>query len=284
MGIIYMFLASASFATMSAFIKGVGLGLPLPELVFLRCLLAIPVLMLIVRLRRRPYMVKARNLIILRTLFGMIAMFSFFYALTHMPLTECIFLGRTQPLLLALFAPFIVNEKAPLAAWIAIGTGIGGVILIMQPDATWSMAGWVAIGGAASAAMAHLMVRKLNATDYPLTIVFNFTVLTCILSGLWVLPRFIMPDFRQWLFMLCVALFASIGQLFMTLAYQRDRAPAVASASYASVVLAVVYGYFIWGEIPHSLTWIGGLLIVTGGIILLKNRLHINEPPSPAAT
>lgn len=284
MGIIYMFLASASFATMSAFIKAIGPNLPLPELVFLRCLLALPPLMLFVKLRGRPYIVKARKLIILRTLFGMTAMFCFFYALTHMPLAECIFLGRTQPLLLALFAPFVIGEKAPFAAWIAIGTGIGGVILIMQPEVSWSLSGWVAIGGAAFAAMAHLMVRRLNATDFPLTIVFNFTVLTCILSGIWVLPRFVMPTAQQWLLLLCVALFASFGQLFMTLAYQRDRAPAVASASYASVVLAVLYGYFIWGEMPHSFTWIGGILIVSGGILLLKSRLHVNEPPSPAAT
>jgi drug/metabolite transporter (DMT)-like permease len=93
-----------------------------------------------------------------------------------------------------------------------------------------------------------------------------------------------MPSPQQWLFLLCVALFASLGQLCMTLAYQHDRAPAVASASYISVILAVLYGYFFWGEVPHSLTWVGGVLIISGGILLLKSRLHVSEPPSPAAT
>ena len=51
MGIVYMFLASACFATMSAFIKGIGQELPIPELVFLRCLLAIPFFMFIVHQR-----------------------------------------------------------------------------------------------------------------------------------------------------------------------------------------------------------------------------------------
>lgn len=284
MGILYMLLASGCFATMSAFIKVIGQSLPLPELVFLRCLLALPVLLLIVSQRRRPLVVKAKKLILLRTLFGISAMFCFFYAITHMPLAECIFLGRTQPLLLALFSPFVIGEKAPFAAWIAIATGLGGVVLIMQPEASWSTAGWVAIGGAAFAAMAHLMVRRLNATDYPLTIVFNFTIITCLLSGIWAVPGFIMPTLTQWFFLLCVALFASLGQLFMTLAYQHDRAPAVASASYTSVVLAVIYGFFIWGEVPQPLAWLGGGLIISGGILLLKSRLHINEPPSPAAT
>ena len=279
-----MLLASACFATMSAFIKGVGQALPLPELIFLRCLLSLPVLFLFVRIRRRPYVVKAKKLILLRTLFGMSAMFCFFYALTHMPLADCIFLGRTQPFMLALFSPFVIGEKAPFAAWIAIATGIGGVTLIMQPEVTWSFAAWIVMAGAAAAAMAHLMVRRLNAPDLPITIVLNFTVLTCFLSGMWVIPRFVMPTSFQMLLLMCVALFASLGQLFMTLAYQQDRAPVVASASYASVILAVVYGYIIWGETPHPLTWAGGGLIVSGGILLLKSRLHVSEPPSPAAT
>jgi len=279
-----MLLASGCFATMSAFVKAIGQSMPLPELVFLRCLLALPFLLLIVRIRQRPLVVKARKLLFLRTLFGMGAMSGFFYALTHMPFAECIFLGRTQPLFMALLAPFILGERAPFVSWFAIITGLGGVALIFQPSVSWSGAAWVAIAAAGSSSLAHIMVRRLNATEYPLVIVLNFTVLTCLFAGLWSLPNLVLPTSTQWLFLLCVALFASLGQLCMTLAYQHDKAPAVASASYTSVFLAVIYGYLIWGEVPTPLTWLGGGLIVTGGILLLKSRLYVNEPPSPAAT
>jgi len=284
MGIFYMLLASGCFATMSAFIKAIGQFLPLPELVFLRCLLALPFLLLIVRLRQRPLVVKAKKLLLLRTMFGMAAMSGFFYALTHMPFAECIFLGRTQPLFIALLAPFILGERAPMVSWFAIICGLGGAALILQPTVSWSMAAWVAIAAAGFSSLAHILVRRLNATEYPLVIVFNFTVLTCVFAGIWSLPNLVMPTPVQWLYLLCVALFASLGQLCMTLAYQHDRAPAVASASYTSVVLAVIYGYFIWGEMPNLFTWLGGGLIVAGGILLLKSRIYVNEPPSPAAT
>ena len=284
MGIFYMLLASGCFATMSAFIKAVGQALPLPELVFLRCLLSLPVLFIIVRLRQRPLIVKAKKLLLLLTLFGMTAMTGFFFALTHLQFAECIFLGRTQPFLIALLAPVILGEKTPAASWVAILAGLAGVALIMQPGVTWSIGAWVAIGAAGASALAHILVRRLNATEYPLVIVFNFTALTCFFSGIWSLPHFVPPAPKQWLFLICVALFASLGQLCMTLAYQHDRAPAVASASYTSVVLAVIYGYFFWGEVPHPLTWLGGSLIVAGGIILLKSRIHVHEPPSPVAT
>jgi drug/metabolite transporter (DMT)-like permease len=284
MGILYMLLASGCFATMSAFIKAIGQALPLPELVFLRCLLALPVLFFFVRMRQRPLIVRARKILLLRTLFGMTAMSGFFFALTHIPLAECIFLGRTQPFIIALISPFILGERTPAVSWFAIVSGMAGVALILQPGVAWSIGAWVAIGSAGFSALAHVMVRRLNATEYPLVIVFNFTLLTCFIAAIWSLPYFVVPSKTEWLFLLCVALFASLGQLCMTLAYQHDRAPAVASASYTSVVLAVIYGYFIWEEVPHPLTWLGGGLIVAGGIILLKSRIHVHEPPSPAAT
>jgi drug/metabolite transporter (DMT)-like permease len=284
MGVLFMLLASASLATMSALIKAVGPGIPPLELVFLRCLLALPLLYLFVRLRRRPLWVRARKVLIIRTLFGLTAMTGFFYALIHMPLAECIFIGRSQPLILSLLAPFVIGERTPRSAWFATLAGLAGVALIMKPAMAWPLAAWVVLGAASASAVAHLLVRRLNATDFPLVIVFNFTGLAALITALWVLPTFVPPSGRQWVLILGVAVFASLGQLLMTLAYQKDRAPVVAAASYASVILSVVYGYFFWGETPHVLAWAGGGLIVTGGLLLLKARLHVSEPLSPAAT
>jgi len=284
MAILYMLLASASFTTMSALVKAIGHRIPPLELVFLRCCLAVPILYVIVRQRRRPLIVKAKKVILLRSIFGTVAMTGFFYALAHMPLAECIFIGRSQPLILSLLAPVVIGERAPRSAWFAILAGLIGVVLIMEPAMAWPLAAWVALGAAASSALAHLLVRRLNATDFPLVIVFNFTILTALFTAFGVLPFFIPPTPLQWVLIAGVALFASTGQLLMTLAYQKDRAPVVAAASYTSVVLSVLYGYLFWGEVPQPLAWIGGALVVAGGLFLLRARFHVTEPPSPAAT
>ena len=279
-----MLLASASFTTMAALVKAIGHDVPPIEVVFFRCLLAAPILYLFIRMRGRPVIVTAKRVLVFRTLFGFTAMLGFFYALTHMPLADCVFIGRSQPLILALLSPFLIRERAPRSAWIAIGTGLAGVALIMKPAMAWPLAAWVTLGSATASATAHLLVRRLNATDYPLVIVFNFTVLTALITGLWVLPTFVVPTYKEWLYILGVAVFASIGQLLMTLAYQRDRASVVASASYASVLISVIYGFIFWDEFPHPLAWAGGFLIVLGGVILLKLRWNVSEPLSPAST
>ena len=278
MGIILMLLASASFATMAAMIKAIGLELPISQLVFLRCAIAAPFLLVVLIFRHQPLVVKARKLLLARTLLGVMAMFSFFYALTHMELASCIFIGRTQPLIVALLAPIFLKEKSPTIAWLAIITGLAGVTLIMNPSTTWSLAALVALGGAAFSAGVHLIIRKLNQTDQPMVIVFNFTVLTGLATGLWSIPGFVMLSTHQWLLIFGVALFASLGQILMTSAYRHDRAPVVAAASYSSVVLSVIYGYFFWGETPQPTAWFGGLLIIAGGFLLVRSRYRVSEP------
>ena len=278
MGIILMLFASACFATMSAMLKGIGPAIPLTQLVFLRCIIAVPILVGYIAFQGRPFAVRAKKLLLVRTILGLTAMHGYFYALTHMPLADCIFIGRTNPLLLALLAPLVLGETAPRSAWLAIFTGIIGVALIMKPAMAWPTAAWVALGASAFGAAAHLSVRRLNRTDHPLVIVFNFTLLTALLTAFKALPDFTPMNRQQWLLIIGVAVFASLGQLFMTAAYARDRAPAVAAASYSSVVLSIVYGYLFWNEVPQPLAWWGGGLIIIGGLLLLRSRYKISEP------
>jgi drug/metabolite transporter (DMT)-like permease len=278
MGIILMLLASASFATMAAMIKAIGPELPISQLVFLRCAIAAPFLLAVLLSRQQPLIVQARKLLLARTLLGVMAMHCFFYALTHMELASTIFIGRTQPLILALLAPIFLKEKASPSAWLAILTGLAGVALIMNPSAQWSLAALVALGGAAFSAGVHILIRRLSRTDQPMVIVFNFTVLTGLATGLWSLPGFVMLASQQWFLIVGVALFASLGQILMTSAYRHDRAPVVAAASYSSVVLSVIYGYFFWGEVPQPTAWLGGLLIIAGGLLLVRSRYRVSEP------
>ncbi len=276
-GILLMLCSSACFVNMSTLIKAMGDAIPLTELMFLRASLAVPLLMAALIKRGKPLVTKAWGVLLLRSLFGTIAMFCFYYALTNMPLADCVFLGRTQPLFIALLAPFILAERAPKEAWVAIICGLVGSLFIMRPGLDWSVAAWVALLAALSAAFAHIMVRKLCRTDDPGVIVFNFTLILALVSGLLCYKSFQMPSLQQWGLIAGISIFASSGQYLLTMAYGYDKAPAIAASSYASVVLSVMYGFFFWGEIPAPATWVGGLCIVCGGIWLFYSRMRCTD-------
>ncbi len=273
-GIFLMLSASACFVTMSTFVKWMGDSMPLTEMMFLRSALAVPFLGFMLVRQEKALVVKDWQTLLWRSFFGAVGMFCFYYALTNMPLADCVFLGRTQPLFLALLAPFIVSERAPRAAWVAIFCGLIGALFIIRPGFGWSLAAWIAILASLASAMAHLLVRRLSRTDDPGVIVFNFTLILACISGVLCIPSFQMPDLRQWGVIVGISVFASSGQYLLTMAYRYDKAPAIAASSYASVVLSVVYGYFFWGEVPVQTTWIGGAFIVSGGLWLVYCRLR----------
>lgn len=281
MALLYMLMASTCFVSMAAMVKVLGDSLPLPVLMLLRSTVALPVLLSFLLLQKKPLLTRAPLALGMRTLFGALAMYCFYYALTHMELANCVFITRTQPLLIALLAPCIVGESPPRVVWIAIVTGMLCVGLIMQPGMEWNLAAFAAFGGAVSSAFAHLFIRKLGHSDDPGVIVFNFTSLLALLSLLLSWRIFVWPDTRQWWIILAVALLASSGQYLLTKAYQLDQAPIVASSSYASVVLSILYGYVFWGEVPEAQSVFGGLLIVGGGLTLYIFRQGKSTPLHP---
>ena len=277
-----MLLSSACFTSMAALVKGLGSSIPIAELILLRCLIPLPIFVYIIKKRGAPLLAQAKSLIVLRSICGGAAMACFYYALTHMPMADCVFLGRTQPLFLALLAPLLIRERATPAVWLAIGLGLAGVAVIMQPQGHWPLAAWAALGGAALAALAHISVRRLNATEQPLTIVFNFFILTSLFSGLASFTDpLIIPQGWQWGAVAAIATLASLGQFLMTLAYRHDQAPVVAAASYSSIVLSVLYGYIFWDEMPSPLAVTGAALIMAGGLLLIYSRrgkaVHIRD-------
>ncbi len=278
MAIFFMLAASACFVTMSAIVKAMGQSLPLTELMFLRCLIALPFLLIFQLKGSKPLVTKAWDILLIRSLFGSMAMFCFYYALTHIPLADCVFIGRTQPLILAILSPFLIGEKAPRIVWLSIGLGLLGISLIMRPALVWSSGAWMALVASSAAAVAHLMIRRLGRTDDPPVIVFNFTLILALISGLACYFVFIWPTPEQWLYLAGIAFFASSGQYLLTMAYACGKAPAVAASSYSSVILSVIYGYFFWGELPSGYVFVGGGFIIVGGLLLVNSRYHVSEP------
>ncbi len=54
----------------------------------------------------------------------------------------------------------------------------------------------------------------------------------------------------------------------------------MAASSYSSVLLSVLFGYLFWHEIPLPTAWLGGGLIVLGGLLLVRSRFRVSAPPA----
>jgi drug/metabolite transporter (DMT)-like permease len=262
-------------------VKFLGPGFPHFEAIFFRSLLSLPLVFWLLRRRgagvrpRRPWLMLARGLS------GLFAMGCYFYALQRGVLADVVIVSRMQPIFIALLAPLLLGERTTRAIAVALVTSFVGVVLVIKPGlGLLNLPGLLALAGSVFSALAHISVRKLNATDPPERIVVWFTVIVGCGGLAAALPAFVVPTPGQLALLLGVALGATMGQLLMTTAYSRDTAPAVSTASYAFVVFGILGGWAVWGEVPDALSLLGAAVVVGAGVLLAFSRRVAGGGPS----
>ena len=78
----------------------------------------------------------------------------------------------------------------------------------------------------------------------------------------------------EWLYVMCLGLFALFGQYFVTKAYGADKAGVVSSIGYANIIFSVFIGIALNDPFPDLMSVSGILCIIFSGILisLVKKR------------
>lgn len=282
-GVADMLLATVAFSLMNALVKLGGEGFSAMELVFWRSALG-AVIVLPLAWRRGGLAIAHPALMVGRTVLGVSAMFSGFVALQGMSLAEASLVGKLQPVLVALGAPLLYGEKERVGrgVWGAMGLGLAGGVVILAPGVqAGSWWGLWALASAVFSAGAHLCLRPLGEEEDDRAIVFWFLAGSA-LAGLLAAPvaeagvRPAPPP--TWPLLAGLAASATVGQLLMTRAYQRERAAVVAATAYTAPLVATALDAALFGRLPGWNVAAGGVLVVLAGGILLSGG-----PPSLAA-
>jgi drug/metabolite transporter (DMT)-like permease len=284
-GLVYMILAAFFFSCMAALVKVACRRLPPMEVVFARSILsAVFVLILAVR-ARAPLLGRRRGLLVARGVAGSVALALYFYALAHLELADAVTLQYTNPILVSLFAPFALKEPSPIRQWAVVLIAFAGMALIAKPDAELSLwPGLAAVASAFGSAAAYALVRKLAATEHPLTIVLYFPVISALISLPFVMSDFVLPQGSEWAALAGVAVSTTIAQLFLTWALKLEPAARATSVSYWGILFGALFGWFIFDEAPDRLTILGGALILVATILLARSRMASPAPdPSVSA-
>lgn len=267
-----MILTTFLFSSMAALIKGLGGEVPPTEIVFLRSVFSLPLLYFLNKYFHQPLFSKDRFNIMVRSLSGFIAMIFYFKGLHLIPLALASFLYNTQPIFVALFAPFFLGEKIKKSTIVSIFFGISGIFLILKPGFEFNIASIYMIISASTAAIAHIFIRRTGMEETPLTVVFDFTLILAIFSGILTVPFFVFPSRENIIPLILISFLAAFGQISMTIAYTLEEAQRIAPIGYFGVLFATLYGYLFWKEIPDFISFIGGILIITGGLILFWKK------------
>lgn len=282
-GISYKCLSVVVFTLMAALIKATsqdGLGVPPGQQVFFRSSFAIPVILVWLVMRgelrvglktRRPMGHFYRGIV------GTGSMALGFWALSLLPLPEVTVIGYAAPLLTVILAAMFLNEKVGVFRMSMVALGLFGVVIVLSPrlstggpmDLHQSLGTVVTLAAAGCTALAMIFVRKLVQEERTSAIVFWFSVTSTLLSLLTLPFGWILPDAETMALLVTIGLLGGVGQILLTSAYRFADASLVAPFEYASMLMAIVIGWTIFGEAPTRHMLIGAALIISAGILII---------------
>lgn len=292
-------LASVSvFIVMASIVKATSAEVPPGEAVFFRSFFAMPVIIAWLLMRGElRHGLETRNPMghVWRGLVGTMAMGLGFAGLGLLPLPEVTAIGYAAPLLVVVFAAMFLNEEVRAFRLSAVALGLVGVLIVLSPrlsvdaaaiDTRETLGAVVVFAGAFATALAQVFVRKLVQTEGTAAIVFWFSVTASVLSLVTLPWGWVWPAPGTAALLVLAGLLGGVGQILLTSSYRHADASVIAPFEYASMLLALGIGFFVFGEVPTRVMLIGAAIIILAGVLIIwrERKLGLERARQRKAT
>lgn len=262
-----MFLSTIAFALANMFVKQVS-HIPAMEVVFFRCVLAATFCLIGLHHAKADWRGSNRKLLLLRGIFGTIALYLFFVTVQNIPLASAMTIQYLSPIFTTIIAIFVLREGVRPLQWVFYTIAFSGVLLIERFDPRISLF-FLTIGiiSAFCSGVAYNLVRSLKGKEHPLTVVLHFQLVGVMAGFVSLFFEFRMPTGWDWLWLFLIGVFSQLGQMFLTNALQKEAVAGVAIVNYTGLIYGVTLGWIIFGE-GQTLSSIVGMSLVVLGVLL----------------
>ena len=279
-GVLYMVGSVICFSIMDICVKWLDYY-PVGQVLFLRFFIGfIPIFFIIPRDKIFNFYKTSRpGLHAFRAICGALAIIALFYGLRELPLADVISLTFGGPIFVTVASIFFLSEKVGIKRWSAVIIGFIGMLLIIQPAFVELNYYYIfPIIFCIFFACVAISVRSLSKTEPNYTIAFYFTFL-CTVLGLCSLffVEWVLPSLIDALILIIMGICGSVANLLLTQSYRLAETSLVTPIKYLSLVFAILFGFFIWNEIPKILTLIGAVLVILSSLIIFVREKHLKK-------
>jgi drug/metabolite transporter (DMT)-like permease len=287
-GITSLILGVMIFSTQDAIIKKLSGGYAVTEAIFVRSVVALPILLVLVQFETGIRMLRTRSFwpLVLRGLILLVSYTSYYMAIAALPLAEAVALFFTTPILVTLLSGPLLGERVSLQSWFAVFLGFLGVLVIVQPGlSVFEPAALLSLLSAATYAFAMILARQLGTSEPATVMSFYqnavYLVGSCLIAAAFQalqidsLPHpsldflvrpWTLPEWTDLGLMSACGVIAAVAMSLLTHAYRSAEANLVTVFEYTGMVWAPLWGFLFFKEVPSPTTLLGMGLIVGAGL------------------
>ena len=274
-GVLLIMCAVFMFSAMDTLAKLVLRTYPMSGLMWARYMVHVSVMALLLAPRMGSRLVRTARpgLQMLRGLLLVMSTVFFYFALRYMPLAEAAAISFVGPVLTALLSGPMLGDRVTRRQWFAVMLGFVGVLIVMRPGGgVLSLPAVFPLATAILFSVYQIVTRKLAGREHPYTTLF-YTALVGAAATSFVAPFYwVTPTLVQALLMVCIGLLGGFGHLLLIRAVEHASPSTLAPFVYSQLVWSTLLAYLAFGDFPESVTLVGMLVIVAGGLMAVNWR------------
>jgi len=199
-------------------------------------------------------------------------------AFSLMPLAGAVAINFSAPLFAALVSIVWLKEPAGFARGAALAIGFVGVLIVTNPGSnSLTLGALFALTNAVMYGTVTVAVRGMTRTESPNTLVIWQLAVLAFFHSFLLLFGWRSPNTLDAAMLLGTGFTNAIGQWFWTKALQLAPAPAVTPFYYLMLVWALMFGFFIWGDVPSASLLVGSAIVVTTGLFLFLREARLQR-------
>jgi drug/metabolite transporter (DMT)-like permease len=276
LGFLYMFMSICAFSLMDIIVKW-SVDFPIGQVLFFRGFFGIIFYFFVIPKERfhNFYHTERPGLHSLRCISGLIALVAIFIALRELPLATVVSISFAAPIFTTIFSIFLLNEKVGIYRWLAVFIGFIGIVIITEPGISELNIYYIfPVIFCLGLSYVAITIRQLSSTEPVWLISFYFSLSITLLSFLTIPQGWVMPSLDHFMLLSFIGIFGGVANLWLSQSYKNSEVSLVTPLKYLALVFAIIFGYFIWGEIPTVKTLAGAFLVITSTLIIFRREIY----------
>jgi drug/metabolite transporter (DMT)-like permease len=234
---------------------------------------------------RKLFPVEQRSSHLWRTIFLIVSMTLYIFAVARIPLTTAISTFFVAPILAMVLSAVVLKEHITPRKLVSLALGFAGSLVILRPGGTIEPGILFAFAAGVAFAFYLVATRRAAVGSDPLrTLAFQ-----CVVGTLLLTPQaaysWSTPAWSDLVFFAGLGLFSAVSHSLSIAAFRLTQASTLAPLVYVELIGATLIGYFVFGDVPGAAVIVGAVLIVCAGLVLVGQRSGGKEdgvdPASP---
>jgi drug/metabolite transporter (DMT)-like permease len=187
----------------------------------------------------------------------------------------------STPFFVAALSGPMLGEWVRWRRWAAIAVGFVGVLVVTRPGAgSFHPAALLSLSAAVFYALYSIITRILARTDSNGTTLFysnivGALVLLPVIPFVWTTPT----EPIVIALMVASGAMGSAGHYFLIAAHRLAPAAVLSPFIYTEIVLVIVLGYLVFGDLPNRWTITGAAIVVASGLYILNRERQVRRNP-----